>query len=212
MKPALFMKTDKRAIIPKYATPKSSGFDFHCLEDVVIQRGETKLVKTGLKVQLPPDSELQVRPRSGLALKRDYMVKNSPGTIDEDYRGEIGIVIFNPITPPPLEHRDFGEPLRFKAGDRIAQGVIMPVLRPHITEVDSLDDTERGEGGFGHSGVSQAKEKPQCCGDCKAWLFTTTRSDMNYESMETTSMAACEKFVIRTYETDGENCQLFERR
>jgi len=122
-----FSKLDSRATIPKYATAKSSGFDFHALEDITIQAGETKLVKTGLACVLPANTELQVRPRSGCSLKTSLRIANSPGTVDEDYlEQDIGIICWNPSE----------KPLTIKAGDKIAQGVIAPVLRPTVIEAN----------------------------------------------------------------------------
>ncbi len=152
----IFEKTDKRAQMPQYQTTGSSGFDFHCVEDEVVCGGETKLIKTGLKVQLPKNTELQVRSRSGLALKQNYMIKNSPGTVDEDYRGEIGIIIFNPA------NYDKDNSLIFKRGDRVAQGVIVPILRPKIVE-GCTDETSRGNGGFGST---DSKTNLNCADDC----------------------------------------------
>jgi dUTP pyrophosphatase len=134
-----FKKLDERAVIPRYQSSRASGFDFHCIEDVVIPPGVTMLVKLGLSVELPPDTEMQIRPRSGLALKTPYMVKNSPGTVDEDYRGELGVIVHN--------CDDCLTPLEFKTGDRIAQGVICPVLRPVIIDSEELSATRRGTGG-----------------------------------------------------------------
>jgi dUTP pyrophosphatase len=100
-------------------------------------------VPTGLAVALPPGHELQVRPRSGLALKHGLLVANSPGTVDEDYRGEIKVILLNAGT----------EPFRVERGMRLAQGVLAPVTRIRWQEVESLDETARGQGGFGSTGV-----------------------------------------------------------
>ena len=105
--------------------------------------GERRLIPTGLRVQLPDGFELQMRPRSGLALKRGVTLLNSPGTIDADFRGEIGVIIIN--------HSD--ESFTVERGDRIAQMVLASYERICWDETDSLDDSERGDGGFGHSGV-----------------------------------------------------------
>lgn len=139
-----FKKLNPDAIIPKYQTEGASGVDLHSVEDVTIYAGETKLVKTGLAVQLPKGTELQIRARSGLALKTPYLIKNGVGTVDEDYRGEIGVIISN--------ISQIGEPIRIKKGDRIAQGVICPIVKVDIVEVDKLTETTRGEGGFGSTG------------------------------------------------------------
>jgi len=140
-----FKKLHQDAIIPKYQTQYASGFDLHAIEDVKIYAGETKLVKTGLAVKLPKNTELQIRARSGLALKTPYLIKNGVGTVDEDYRGEIGVIIHN--------ISQTGDIMQIKKGDRIAQGIIAPVVRCQIFEADELDITERGTGGFGHTGI-----------------------------------------------------------
>lgn len=140
-----FKKLNPDAIIPKYQTEGASGFDLHSVEDVTIYAGETKLVKTGLAVQLPKGTELQIRARSGLALKTPYLIKNGVGTVDEDYRGEIGVIISN--------ISQTGDIVKIEKGTRIAQGVIMPVLRLKILETDRFNTTEREAGGFGSTGV-----------------------------------------------------------
>jgi dUTP pyrophosphatase len=121
-----FLKLDDRAIIPKYATEKSSGFDLQAIEEATIGAGETVLVRTGLSVILPADSELQVRPRSGLSLRTGLRIANSPGTIDEDYQLELGIICSN-VGPIPL---------LISPGDKIAQGVICPIYRTDNVEVN----------------------------------------------------------------------------
>lgn len=130
--------------LPSYATPLSAGMDVRAnLEkDIVLMPGERCLVPTGMFVELPEGYELQVRPRSGLALKKGITVLNSPGTIDADYRGEIGVVLIN--------HSK--ENFCVKDGERIAQFVISKF--EHITweETNKLSETERGNGGFGHTG------------------------------------------------------------
>ena len=113
-------------------------------EDVILQPGEIRLIPTGLAVSIPKGYEGQVRPRSGLALRNGVGMVNSPGTIDSDYRGEIGIILIN-----------WGqEPFTIKRGDRIAQMIITKVYQAQVIETDYLDPTERGEGGFGHSGTT----------------------------------------------------------
>ncbi len=137
------------AIIPQYQTDGSSGFDFHAIEDIIIHSGDTVLVKTGLSFEIPKGFELQVRPRSGMSLKTKLRVANSPGTIDSDYRGEVCIIMDN------ISHRDpypFTESALITKGDRIAQGVICPIIRAQFEEVEELSSTDRGEGGFGSSG------------------------------------------------------------
>ena len=131
--------------LPCYESEGSSGMDIRaCVKDAVILKpGQIKLIPTGLAVSIPFGYEAQMRPRSGLALKHGMGLVNSPGTIDSDYRGEIGIIMIN-----------WGEnPFTIKRGDRIAQMIITKVCRADIAEVKILDDTSRGEGGFGHSGV-----------------------------------------------------------
>lgn len=131
--------------LPAYETPGSAGMDLRAAvrETVVLGPGEIRLIPTGLAVSLPPGYEAQVRPRSGLALRHGIGMVNSPGTIDSDYRGEIGMVMIN-----------WGAaPFEIKRGDRVAQMVIARVYRAELVDVQSLDATRRGEGGFGHSGL-----------------------------------------------------------
>lgn len=137
------------AVLPKYATPGAAGFDLVAIEDVVIAPGETKLVKTGLAIDVGFGYQLEVRPRSGLSLKTPLRVANSPGTVDEDYRGEVAVIVWNSETGRP----GASEGLYFiKKGDRIAQGVVMPAIQADIAEVDELPETVRGTGGFGSTG------------------------------------------------------------
>ena len=138
-----FRKTDPSATLPSYAHPGYAGMDLCSVEELVIPRGERRLVRTGLAMRLPPGYEAQVRPRSGLALKKGVTVLNSPGTIDEGYRGEIGVILVN------LGDEPFG----VCKGDRIAQMVVAPCARAEIALVSELDSTERGAGGFGSTGV-----------------------------------------------------------
>ena len=131
--------------MPSYETEGASGLDLRAAVDgeLTLHPGDIRLVPTGLAISLPLGYEAQIRPRSGLALKHGVGMVNSPGTIDSDYRGEIGLVLIN-----------WGDaPFVIKRGDRIAQMVIARVSRAHVLEVDRLETTERGEGGFGHSGV-----------------------------------------------------------
>ncbi len=130
------------AIIPKYQTSEAAGFDLHSVEEKVIKAGKRDVVKTGLALALPKGYELQVRPRSGLALKNGITLPNSPGTIDSDYRGELMVIILN------TGDEDFA----IKKGDRIAQAVIKEILQADFAVVDELDSTERGAGGFGSTG------------------------------------------------------------
>jgi len=131
--------------LPAYQTKGSSGMDVCAAvrEEVVLAPGEVRLIPAGFRIAVPPGYEAQVRPRSGLALKAGISVLNSPGTIDSDYRGPVGIILAN-----------LGrEPFTIRRGDRIAQLVICPVTRAEIHEVERVDDTTRGDGGFGHTGV-----------------------------------------------------------
>lgn len=133
------------ATIPQRATSGAVGYDLTaCIdEDILILPSERKLVKTGLFLELPYNTEAQIRPRSGLALKYGVTVLNSPGTIDYDYRGEIGVILVN-----------FGnEPFVVKNGDRIAQMVISRCEHSVFVEVEKLNDTKRGGGGYGHTGL-----------------------------------------------------------
>lgn len=130
--------------LPGYATPLSAGMDLRANLDapVTLRPLERRLIPTGLRFALPAGYEAQVRPRSGLALKHGVTVLNSPGTIDADYRGEVGVILVN-----------FGaEPFVVNDGERIAQLVVARHEQPLLVEVDELDVTERGEGGFGHTG------------------------------------------------------------
>ena len=130
------------SLIPTYETDGASGADLRSAEDGVIAPGEIKLVKTGIKIELPIGYEAQIRPRSGLALKHGISLVNSPGTIDSDYRGEIGIIMTN-LGKVPFE---------YKKGDRIAQMVIASYTRADFQVVKELSDTVRGQSGFGHTG------------------------------------------------------------
>lgn len=136
-------KIDSNAITPQYAHKGDAGMDLFSIEDVDILPNECKLVKTGITIELPRNTEAQIRPRSGLALKNQITVLNTPGTIDEGYRGEIGIILIN--------HGK--EIFSVKKGMKIAQMVIKPTLIVEIEEVDELSDTDRGTGGFGSTGL-----------------------------------------------------------
>lgn len=131
--------------MPAYATPLSAGLDLRANidEPLTLQPLQRVLVPTGLSMALPAGYEAQVRPRSGLALKHGITVLNTPGTIDADYRGEVGVILIN-LSAEPFSVND---------GDRIAQMVVARCEQAECIGVDSLDDTERGVGGFGHSGV-----------------------------------------------------------
>lgn len=147
------------AVTPKYATNGSSGFDLVALEDVEIAAGETKLVKTGLAVDVGYGYELQVRPRSGLSLKTPLRVANSPGTVDADYRGEVCVIVTNSETRRYLPSGELTTTYTYwiKKGDRIAQGVVCPIIQVEFEEVESLENTERGSGGFGSTDNKEQK-------------------------------------------------------
>lgn len=131
--------------LPEYATPQSAGVDLRANldEPITLAPLERRLVPTGLFLALPVGFEAQVRPRSGLALKKGITVLNSPGTVDADYRGEVGVILIN-LSQEPFVIND---------GERIAQLVIAQHAQAEWQEVEVLDETERGAGGFGHSGV-----------------------------------------------------------
>ncbi|MGK7864575.1 dUTP diphosphatase [Falsiroseomonas sp. E2-1-a4] len=131
--------------LPAYATPGAAGMDLLAAvaAPMVIAPGARVLVPTGLCIALPPDHELQVRPRSGLALKHGITLPNSPGTVDEDYRGELQVIVMNAGT----------EPFTVERGMRIAQAVVAPVVRARFREVAVLPETTRGAGGFGSTGT-----------------------------------------------------------
>ncbi|MBR6197310.1 MAG: dUTP diphosphatase [Bacteroidaceae bacterium] len=131
--------------LPEYATPQSAGMDIRANldEPITLNPLERKLIPTGLYMALPAGYEAQVRPRSGLAIKKGITVLNTPGTVDADYRGEVCVVLVN------LSN----EPFVVNDGERIAQMVIAKHEQPELVEVDVLDETERGAGGFGHTGT-----------------------------------------------------------
>ena len=139
------IRNRSRHEMPAYATPLSAGLDLRASidEPLTLQPLQRALMPTGLSMALPAGYEAQVRPRSGLALKHGITVLNTPGTIDADYRGEVGIILINLSA----------EPFTIHAGDRIAQMVVARGEQAECVGVESLDDTERGSGGFGHSGV-----------------------------------------------------------
>ena len=140
----LIKKTNKEVITPKYKTDGSSGVDLSAFleKKVVIKPNSSELIPTGLQVAIPDELEIQIRPRSGLAAKESIGVLNSPGTIDSDYRGELKIILFN--------HGK--EDFIINNGDRIAQMVLVPIIKMEFEEVDSLPDIVRGQGGFGSTG------------------------------------------------------------
>lgn len=131
--------------MPEYATPGSAGIDLIAAVEssTTLNPGERRLVPTGIHAAIPDGYEGQIRPRSGLALRYGISMVNSPGTIDSDYRGEIGVILINLGSEPFLINR----------GDRIAQMVIAPVIRAILVETESLPETTRNNGGFGHTGV-----------------------------------------------------------
>ena len=131
--------------LPAYATPDAAGMDLHAAveTEITLQPGERALVSTGLRIALPPGYEAQVRPRSGLALRHGVSMVNTPGTIDEGFRGTLCVLLINHGQEPFTVHR----------GDRIAQMIVAPVVRAIWVEVAELPPSERGEGGFGHTGV-----------------------------------------------------------
>ena len=136
--------------LPAYATPGAAGMDLISAEERIILAGERAVVATGLAVAIPEGYEMQVRPRSGLALKHGITVPNTPGTIDADYRGELKVILINHGL----------EPYKVRRGDRIAQAVLSPVVRASWLEVAELDETRRGEGGFGSTGFGAASVAP----------------------------------------------------
>ncbi|MGX5574091.1 dUTP diphosphatase [Bacillus toyonensis] len=163
------IKRVKDVELPKYAREFDAGFDLVAAEDVIIKPGETKVIPTGLAFEIPPGYEMQIRPRSGMSRKTKLRVVL--GTIDSGYRGEIGVIADNAslieyASMPRFNagilagDNDFSitkpvkyEAIEIKKGDRIAQGVIAPVVTAHFVEVDELSDSERGVGGFGSTGT-----------------------------------------------------------
>lgn len=137
-----FKKLTQTATVPEYKTAEAAGLDLVADMEATLEPGETKLIKTGIAIQLPIGYEAQVRPRSGLALKHSITCMNSPGTVDSDYRGDVGVILSN------LGKNTFP----VKRGDRIAQLVIAPVSRAELIEVQELNDSDRGAGGFGSTG------------------------------------------------------------
>ena len=140
----LFKRLHPKATLPAYAHPGDAGMDLCSCEKALLNPGERKVIKTGWSISLPEGTEAQIRPRSGLALKNGITVLNAPGTIDQGYRGEIGVILVN-----------LGSlPFSIEPGMRIAQMVIAPVLHvDRISEEDKLPDSERGTGGFGSTGL-----------------------------------------------------------
>ena len=140
----LIKKLDKKVKLPEYKTTGSSGLDLTAFieKKIVIKPGENALVPTGISIAIPEDTEVQIRPRSGLAAKNNISVLNTPGTIDSDYRGEIKVIIYN--------HGN--KKFEIKDGDRVAQMILTPILKFDFEEVKELSTTIRGSGGFGSTG------------------------------------------------------------
>lgn len=134
------------AIIPTRANPTDSGMDLYALENVDLNPGETKLIKTGITFEIPIGYEIQVRPRSGMSLKTKFRVANSPGTVDQSYRGDVSVIGFH----SGQDGKDLT--INIKKGDRIAQAVLCPVIIPSLFVVDEIELTNRNDKGFGSSG------------------------------------------------------------
>lgn len=138
--------TENGVKIPSYQTKGAAGCDICAFlnenESILLKKGERVLVPTGIKMEIPEGFEVQIRPRSGLAIKNGITCLNTPGTIDSDYRGEVKVILIN------LGNEDF----EIKNGERIAQLVVAPVTQANFLSVDLLNETERGSGGFGHTG------------------------------------------------------------
>ena len=141
----LIKRLSKNIILPKYETSGSSGLDLsaNIKTSVKIEPGKTSIIPTGISVSIPKNFEIQIRPRSGLAAKNQISVLNTPGTIDADYRGEIKVILIN------LSKETF----IVENGARIAQMVVCPIIKAKLKEVESLDNTSRGSGGFGSTGM-----------------------------------------------------------
>ena len=140
----LIKKLNPKVNLPSYKTKGSSGMDLMAFVDkpIIIPPGKSCLIPTGLSIAIPEDTEVQIRPRSGLAAKSSLSVLNTPGTIDSDYRGELKVILFNHGKENFLVNNN----------DRIAQVILMPVLKVDFQEVDNLPETIRGSGGFGSTG------------------------------------------------------------
>ncbi|MBR9690454.1 dUTP diphosphatase [Candidatus Woesearchaeota archaeon] len=136
------VKVDKDLPTPSYQHKGDAGMDLYSAEEYTLQPGEYKIISSGIKVAVPEGYELQVRPRSGMAAKHGVTVLNTPGTIDHQYRGIVGVILIN--------HSK--ESYEIKKGDRIAQAIFNEFKSVEIKEVDTLDETKRGEGGFGSTG------------------------------------------------------------
>ena len=139
----LFTKLHTDAQIPEYATRGSAGADLHAIEDYVLKPGSVYLIRTGLAIAIPPEVEGQIRPRSGLAIKYGITLINSPATIDSDYRGELKVPLIN------FSRNNFV----IKTGDRIGQIIFSSFFKGHFIETSKLDETSRGTGGLGSTGI-----------------------------------------------------------
>jgi dUTP pyrophosphatase len=136
-------KLNPNAVIPTRGSEKASGLDLSALENYTINANTTTLVQTGIAFGIPEGYEIQVRPRSGLSLKTGLRVANAPGTVDKDFTGECCVILWNTT----------GKDIKILKGDRIAQAVLCPVILPDVVIVDSLEETKRGENGFGSTDV-----------------------------------------------------------
>lgn len=136
-------KTHEAAVLPTYGKPGDAGADVYSCTETVIQPGRRGLIDLGIKIEIEPGWEVQVRPRSGLALKKGITVLNTPGTVDSGYRGNVGVILYNASS----------EPFPVRVGDRIAQFVIKRAPQAKFSWTDSVSETDRGEGGFGSTGV-----------------------------------------------------------
>ena len=140
-----FKKVDIKAITPQKAHPDDAGYDLYSTEDVLLNPGDFQAIHTGICIELPPMTEAQVRPRSGLAAKHGITVLNTPGTIDAGYRGEIMVILINHCK----------NAFAVKAGMRIAQLVVKPIYDVSFCEIEDLNDSERGSNGFGSTGIGE---------------------------------------------------------
>lgn len=138
-------KLSEEAILPHYAHPGDAGLDLFAVEEAELAPGQSCMVKTGIAIELPESTEAQVRPRSGLANKHAVTVLNTPGTIDEGYRGEVCVILINHGNTPFVVEK----------GMKIAQMIVKPVIRVEVEEVPELSDTRRGTGGFGSTGYGK---------------------------------------------------------
>lgn len=136
-------KTHEDAVIPQYQTKGASGFDLHSVQEYKLFPGQITLIDTGIIFEIPEGLELQIRPRSGLSFKTPLRIANSPGTVDSDFRDSVKII---------MKNTSFNEEYIIKKGDRIAQGIICPVVQGIFVESAELNNTERGTGGFGSTG------------------------------------------------------------